>query len=324
MAQRQREKIMVTIGSDPEMMLMSKGNYRSAIGVVPGTKYKPHKVGKNLYYYDNVMAECTIQPASDKKEAVEYFRTAFRNYAKLVHPNTLVVQASQNYPVSELKHKDALAIGCDREACAYALMEMEPPEEAFVAGTLRSAGGHLHLGSSWIKKDPINCLSTIRMCDLFLGTMSIFLDKDATSKKRKELYGKAGRFRMPPHGAEYRSLSNFWLASPKLVGFIYDMAKFVLSFLEDGKHNQLWNIDTERLNSEDAWNEEDFTPASCHKCVGYDTNALRKAIDTMDKTKGTKFLSFIKDMLPANLYNDFETLASQRESYDFYKEWKLV
>lgn len=311
-----------TFGSDPEFMLVRDGVFRSAIGVVPGTKYKRHRIGKNHYYYDNVMAECTILPAASKQEALANFKIAFNSFAKLVHPNILVVRASQEYPREELTHKDALAIGCDREYCCYALRDIEPPEEDFQSGQLRSAGGHLHIGSKFAK-DSYGCLATIRMMDLFLGTMSIYLDKDKTTKRRKELYGKAGRFRSPKHGAEYRSLGNFWLASPKLVGFIYDMVAFIMQFVEDRRHEQLWFIDEDRLNSDDAWNEDGFDPSSCHKCTGYDLDALRYAIDNVDAKQGMDFLSFIEKLIPQRLFNKFRVLVDEGP-FDFYKEWNLA
>jgi hypothetical protein len=303
-------------------MLTRDGVFRSAIGIVPGTKYKRHRIGKNHYYYDNVMAECTIEPAASKQEALANFNRAFSSFAKLVKPNILVVRASQEYPREELAHKDALEIGCDREFCCYALRDIEPPEEDFQSGALRSAGGHLHIGSKFAKESK-GCLSTIRMMDLFLGTMSIYLDKDKTTKRRKELYGQAGRFRTPPHGAEYRSLGNFWLSSPKLVGFIYDMVAFIMQFVEDGGHEQFWFIDEDRLNSDDAWNEEGFDPASCHICKGYDLAALRYAIDTVDMKQGQDFLSFIKGLMPARLFNKFQVLVDEGP-FDFYTEWGLV
>lgn len=310
-----------TFGSDPEFMLTRDGIFRSAIGIVPGTKHKRHRIGKNYYYYDNVMAECTIEPAASKQEALANFKKAFSSFAKLVSPNTLVVRASQEYPREELTHKDALEIGCDREFCSYALMDIEPPEEDFQSGQLRSAGGHLHIGNKFAK-EPKGCLATIRMMDLFLGTMSIYLDKDKTTKRRKELYGQAGRFRTPKHGAEYRSLGNFWLASPKLVGFIYDMVAFIMQFVEDGGHQQFWFIDDDRLNSDDAWNEEGFDPASCHICTGYDLAALRFAIDKVDAKQGRDFLSFIKGLMPSRLFNKFQALVDEGP-FDFYKEWGL-
>ncbi len=44
--------------------------------------------------------------------------------------------------------------------------------------------------------------------DLFLGLPSAGADKQG---KRRELYGKAGRYRPTSYGIEYRVLSNYWL-----------------------------------------------------------------------------------------------------------------
>ena len=323
MLKKEKKMNRVTVGSDPEFCLTKDGIFCSAIGVVKGDKHKPYKVGKNNYYYDNVMAECTVVPAETKADVIENFRNSFRRYAAMVKPHMLTIRASAEYPKSELKHKDALAIGCEPEFCAYTVQQIAPPEAKFIKGTLRSAGGQLHIGSPFIAGDPIRCIATIRMCDLFIGTMSIFLDKDPTSKKRKELYGKAGRFRAPEHGAEYRSLGNFWIASPDLVGFMFDMCLFIVDFVETGKYDKLWFFDKAKFEDDKSWEQEDFTPASCHTCIGYNADALRKSIDEMDKAAGTKFLELIRTMVPNDLYKQFEVMATKQKAYNLYEEWGL-
>ena len=61
--------------------------------------------------------------------------------------------------------------------------------------------------------------SIIQRCDLFLGVPSVLMDE---GELRKQLYGKAGAFRPKPYGVEYRTLSNFWVFDPKLVGWVHD------------------------------------------------------------------------------------------------------
>jgi len=39
---------------------------------------------------------------------------------------------------------------------------------------------------------------------------------------RKELYGKAGAFRDKSYGAEYRTLSNFWIFNNRLIEWVWD------------------------------------------------------------------------------------------------------
>ena len=56
------------------------------------------------------------------------------------------------------------------------------------------------------------------MCDILLGLPSVLLDPD---ERRKQLYGKAGAMRFKKYGAEYRTLSNFWLFSDDLIEWAY-------------------------------------------------------------------------------------------------------
>lgn len=55
--------------------------------------------------------------------------------------------------------------------------------------------------------------------DLYLGVPSILMDGDTD---RRRLYGKAGAYRSKPYGVEYRTLSSFWVADPKLIGWAFE------------------------------------------------------------------------------------------------------
>ena len=311
-----------TFGSDPEFMLHNEGKYRSAIDVVPGDKENRHKVGPHEFYYDNVMAECAIKPGKSKRGTIQNMHNCFKKYAALVSPHKLVVQAAQKYPICELAHPKAQEIGCDTEYCVYALTDVKPPEEEFATNSLRTAGGHIHLGAEFLQNDEYACYFAIRMLDLFLGIPSVFIDKDKTTRSRKALYGNAGRFRLPAHGIEYRALSNFWLSSPKLVELVYDICAFTLRFVQKEKHLDFWDVDKDRLDSDDAWAEEDFSPADCYTCHGYDVAQLRFAIDNSNKQKAKKFMKIVSKTLPRSLHRRIEQ-AMTYPMFDFYKEWKL-
>jgi len=311
-----------SMGSDPEMMLVRDGKYFSAISIVPGDKYERHEIGKHQFYYDNVMAECAVAPGNNRKHTIGNFQDCFQKFAKLVKPYTLVVQASQNYPVSELEHPEAKRIGCDPEYCVYELAEVKPPEVEFISSNLRTAGGHIHLGNRMLQDDEMACYFTVRMLDLFIGIPSVLIDKDKTSAARRKLYGKAGRFRKPDHGVEYRSLSNFWIGSPKLVGLVYDICEFTLDFVKNKKHLDYWTVDLDRLEDDGVWNEEGFTPASCHHCHGYNLTTVRDAIDTSNKAKARKLMQFVSKLLPPHLFNALHS-AESFSKFDFYREWSL-
>ena len=310
-----------TFGSDPEFMLLRGGRIRSAIGVLTGNKLNRQKLGEHEYFYDNVLAECAVKPAGSRQEAVDNMRDCLRRFTRLVHPHRLMCKAAHEYDWESLDSREAKEIGCDREYCAYQLKEVVPPEEEFVAGQLRTAGGHVHLGANVILEDDFGAIYATKMLDLFLGIPAVFLDGDATTRRRKQLYGQAGTFRDPEYGVEYRALGNFWLQSPKLLSLVYDLCAFTLNFLAARKHLDLWTIDLETLDSDDAWNDEDFDPANCHRCVGYDAESVKEAINTMSKSKAQKHLNFIAEHLPPQLHDRILSLSNQ--NWDLYREWKL-
>ena len=71
-----------TFGSDPEFILMDqKGKFKSAIGVVEGTKKKRLRIGNDQFFYDNVLAECTVAPAESKDAAMENMGKVLKTYA---------------------------------------------------------------------------------------------------------------------------------------------------------------------------------------------------------------------------------------------------
>ena len=311
-----------TFGSDPEFMLLKNGKYVSAIGVVPGTKDERHPIGDNSFYYDNVMAECSIKPANTRQEAIDYIGLAIKQFAGLVKPVKLIAQASQEYPAAELADPKAMEIGCSPELCAYEMAIVKPPQDQFKNGTLRTSGGHIHIGTQFPKTDEHCAAIFIRLMDLFVGLPSIYIDKDPTSAKRKELYGKAGRFRLPDHGAEYRTMGNFWLSSPKLVGLVYDLTEFTVDFCETGKWKSLWEVNYKYFNSDAFWAKDgDFK--NCQKCIGYDAVGVRSVVDTMDVVGGQKHLPLLKKLMPRTLYKQMMAATEVKKPYDLYAEWGI-
>jgi hypothetical protein len=67
--------------------------------------------------------------------------------------------------------------------------------------------------------------------DLHLGVVSVLLDKDTL---RRQLYGKSGAYRLKEYGGEYRTLSNFWIKSSKLIKWAYKETKKSIDMTLDG------------------------------------------------------------------------------------------
>lgn len=300
---------MISFGSDPEFMISDKyGNLKSAIGIVQGTKERRFDLGKGHYaYYDNVLAECQIVPSQSAEEAVENFGECFKRYAKHIAPYIMKPQASAIYPLEECEHEDAKKFGCDPEFCAYELMVCNPPE---CHNTFRSGGGHIHIGfekgienaNMTVEQKEIvtwNRIWVVRMCDLFIGIPSMLIDHDATSKDRRKLYGGAGTHRIPPHGVEYRSLSNFWCSEPKKVALMYDLSNFIVNeIVYSGLYLKIW--------------EQKINPVK-----------LKETINSVNKQEAKQiYEKIISYYLPNKLITRINSFM-EPNVVDFYKAWNI-
>lgn len=98
----------------------------------------------------------------------------------------------------------------------------------------RSTGGHMHFGLT-----STNVFSSgqdyrsrlVPLLDIFVGSFCVLLDRDSGAAERRENYGRAGEFRLPKHGLEYRTPDNFWMRSYTLMSFVFGMANLATSVL---------------------------------------------------------------------------------------------
>lgn len=94
----------------------------------------------------------------------------------------------------------------------------------------RSAGGHVHIGL----KPPIwgggadERRSLIPILDWVVGNTCVMLNPGPDQATRRKVYGKAGEYRLPSHGVEYRTLSNFWLKGMALSEVVFSLTAFAV------------------------------------------------------------------------------------------------
>ena len=235
----------VTIGSDPEIFLFDTqaGKFVSAIPFCEGTKEHPFRLensGFRSLHHDNVALEVNINPVKNKKDFVDEI-VYMLNYVKEYLPNHLEyrVCSSVEFDANQLDCKEAQEFGCAISFDAWTESFNQPPEGAETP--LRTCGGHIHIG--YDDPDLEQSINLIKAMDLYLGVPSVLMDGDA---KRREMYGKAGDCRVTNYGVEYRSLSNFWLNSIKLMGWAYDNTMAAIEF---ASNNQLSVKDNEEIPS---------------------------------------------------------------------------
>jgi len=218
-----------SIGADPELFIKNKyGHYKSAVGLIGGSKDAPRPIDNhgNAILEDNVAVEFNIEPAANKKAFRASIHKVLNHIRSILPEYELDTASAVSFPAEELETPQAQEFGCMPDYDAWRLcVNHKPPADD---ENLRSAGGHIHVGSDIAINDPI---SVIRAMDLFLGVPSLVLD-DGTL--RRKLYGKAGCFRIKPYGAEYRTLSNFWIFSDPLIDWAYQGTQRALEFVSNG------------------------------------------------------------------------------------------
>jgi hypothetical protein len=151
--------------------------------------------------------------------------------------------SSIHFDEDELQHPDAKKFGCDPDFDAWTNRQNEVSTKAKDT-TLRTFAGHVHIGAMPTTKwmlDPERARELVRFLDVTLGFMSVVFDNTPESKERKELYGKAGCHRLPPHGVEYRVLSNFWTRNYSLKHLVYFLTKDSVQYCHDYDSNKIVN-----------------------------------------------------------------------------------
>jgi len=216
----------ILIGADPELFMKDKaGNLVSAWNAIPGTKKAPHKVERGAVQVDGMALEFNIEPAFNEATFIENINHVMKQMKDMI-PHEFFIAPVAHFGTEYIKSQpeEALELGCDPDFNGWTMGVNPRPDGD---RPFRTASGHVHVG--WDKDRDLGnptyfyeAGAVARQLDFYLGLPSLMVDADKT---RRELYGKAGAFRMKPYGVEYRVLSNFWLASPRYQGWVYRAAK---------------------------------------------------------------------------------------------------
>lgn len=217
------------IGADPEFFIKKKyGGYTSAVGLIGGSKWEPKKIDEDGHAIleDNVAVEFNIKPASSFDEFRSSIHKVLDHIRGILPGYEFSKESAVSFPQEELMTPEAQMFGCEPDFDAWRECVNEKP--CADDKNLRSAGGHIHVGSDLAINNPV---AVIRAMDLFLGVPSTQLDAGTL---RRELYGKAGCFRAKSYGAEYRTLSNFWIFDDSLIQWAFEGTQRALEFVEKG------------------------------------------------------------------------------------------
>lgn len=225
------------VGSDPEIFIEdNKG------AIVPAFEFLPAKkapvvvaTGGETIYWDGFQAEFTTKPYNCLAYQVDSVHFAMKKLLQLAkaHCNTARLSSRTLVDIpSEARQgakEEHVAFGCMPSFNVYGLKGPSIPGREC---EFRSAGGHIHFGCG--KKSPDSIDKIVRALDAILGVACVSLFEKYDSPKRRMMYGMAGEYRTPPHGLEYRVLSNAWMFHPLMMNLVFDLSRKVFIFGEKG------------------------------------------------------------------------------------------
>lgn len=237
----------IMFGCDPEFFFQKNGKIVGSEKIIDIKKGMKVNGSNSKLIVDGVQAEINPVPNTCRQVlAGEISRCMIQLYKEMSKDKDLSLNFNPTIKVTkeELKSLDekSRVFGCApsrniNPKSRNAVKIRDPKTYMY-----RSAGGHIHIGRPQggygIQGSPNDVTAvlreperTIAIMDIIIGNTCVLLDRDPGNKERRKVYGKAGEFRTPAHGLEYRTLSNFWLRSYPLMSFVMNLARFSVSIM---------------------------------------------------------------------------------------------
>jgi Phage phiEco32-like COOH.NH2 ligase-type 2 len=251
------------IGADPEIFVENdKGEIIPAFNFLKASSHKNvlkyttsyHDSSLQKIYWDGWQAEFTVHPGTCMQVMSDNFHSALQAlwHAAVKYDSKAKLSAKTliEVPLEVLaKTKDEYTeFGCKPSFNVYGFAgALDQPGKQI---SYRSAGGHMHFGWGKFSKqneDQIPLIVKALDAILAVGCVSMFAEFDHPMRRR--YYGLAGEYRLPPHGLEYRTLSNAWLFHPIAANMVFDMARLVANLganrlIDVWDHNEKETVDT--------------------------------------------------------------------------------
>lgn len=240
-------------GWDPEIFVVrANGDLIPAFEFLPSkgeplfiaktaVDYRPGLQVSSGAYWDGFQAEFSVIPGACHEYGFDRIRKGLRtvlNAAQKKFPDAKLTTKSV-FKIPEAKmlgySEEYVALGCDISLNAYGVdpFQIDNPFKL----PYRMAGGHVHLG---FREGPPSIQDAevfVKYIDFLATIPSIGMFADVDDPIRRQYYGRAGEYRLPPHGLEYRTLSNAWLGHPAIGHVLMDLVR-----KGTGNIRQLFNI----------------------------------------------------------------------------------
>lgn len=267
-------RVSVQLGCDPEFFFKVNKRIVGSEHFIPATGFKYYGDDYPNYKFvqDGVQAELNPQPNTCRANLANGIAKAFerldaeikktRNDVEFCFDQTVTISKTE---LDKLDDKNK-RFGCMPSFNAY------DPDAAVRLNAIdplvyrkRSAGGHIHISTNsntttqkLVKESPEKFT---HLLDIIVGNTCVLIDRDKGNKERRKAYGRAGEYRLPKHGYEYRVLSNFWLQHAALLSLCFGLTHLTVSIVCHPQFDKYYQQLTEAVSLDDiqkAINENDF------------------------------------------------------------------
>jgi hypothetical protein len=220
-------------GADPEGFFRQNGELRGSERFIPSAGLLVYGGGKIVR--DGVQFE--LNPTADilfttLAHNIKQLFTVLNKLTKEHEGLTIDFSTLVEVPKKELESlsPETRVLGCHPSLNFYGVKPIRVNPNTY---RKRSTGGHLHFGLHHTFMYDADAMDNrerlVPLLDVFVGLVSTLIDRDPNAAERRKNYGRAGEYRLPKYGLEYRTPSNFWLKSPVLLSLICDVANTAIS-----------------------------------------------------------------------------------------------
>jgi hypothetical protein len=234
------------LGSDPEIFVRdSKGHLvdsHTALREVPFEAPKFPHLGKNEYYgglpkgsivTDGTQAEIHPQPYTCLGYLCNSTFGLLRGWDIQLQAKGYRLDFTQNIELTE-EDLERFDPSCRQLGCQPSLNVYDPDSTLGIDPTTykwRSAGGHIHIGHNLSPDWPLvkRLGDIVPLLDVLVGNTFVLIDRDPLASQRRKVYGRAGEYRLPSYGLEYRTLSNVWLRAFPLHSLAFELARLAFN-----------------------------------------------------------------------------------------------
>jgi hypothetical protein len=219
---------IATYGSDPEMFLTRNGQVIGSERVIPEVGIG---LGGGKIIRDGIQIE--LNPyGGDSLRHRGYLRNLLVSVKQHV-PADVSVSFEQVVDVPQEEFAalspQSGVLGCMPSLNAYGIPPLRVDENG--PQPPRSAGGHIHVGFTGAPTIMDYRRDLIPLMDIIVGNQAVLLDREPRAAERRKLYGRAGEYRIPRYGIEYRTQSNWWLHSPGTCELVFGLTKTAVDIL---------------------------------------------------------------------------------------------